>query len=48
MIGTDADIKARMPGRAALTRDDIAGKHVLAAKGLDSKTLARRITPVSR
>src|SRR3982074_453301 len=48
MVGAHADIKAGMPGGAALTRDDVAGNHVLAAIGLDSKPLARRITTVTR
>ena len=41
MVSAHADIKAGMPGGAALTRDDVAGNHVLAAIGLDSKALAR-------
>src|SRR6266436_469716 len=48
MIGTHADIKAGMPGGAALTRNDVAGNHVLAAVGLDPEPLARRITSVTR
>src|SRR5882724_3743054 len=44
MVGAHADIKAGMPGGAALTRDDIAGNDVLAAERLDSEPLARRIT----
>src|SRR5258707_15030832 len=48
MIGAYADIKAGVPGGAALTRDDVAGNHVFAAVGLDSEPLARRITPVPR
>src|SRR5271165_1982046 len=48
MVSAHADIKAGMPGGAALTRNDVAGNHALAAIGLDSKALARRITPVSR
>src|SRR5450755_160734 len=43
MVSAHADIKAGMPGGAALTRDDVAGDHVLATIGLDSKALARRI-----
>src|ERR1700736_6801573 len=42
MVGAHADIKAGMPGGAALTRDNVAGNHVLAAIGLDSEALARR------
>src|SRR6202158_6575467 len=48
MVGAHADIKAGMPGCAALTRDDVAGNTVLAAIGLDSEALARRITTVTR
>src|SRR5205085_5344173 len=48
MVGAHADIKAGMPGGAALTRDDVAGNHVLAAERLDPEPLARRITSVSR
>src|SRR6202040_629941 len=48
MVGAHADIKAGMPGGAALTCDDVAGNHVLAAIGLDSEPLARRITTVTR
>src|ERR1700684_1081799 len=48
MVGAHADIKAGMPGGAALARNDVAGNHVLAAIGLDSEALARRITTVTR
>src|ERR1700736_5977361 len=48
MIGAHADIKAGMPGGAALARNDVAGNHVLTAIGLDSEALARRITTVTR
>src|ERR1700730_9783284 len=48
MIGANADIKAGMPGGAALARNDVAGNHVLTAIGLDSEALARRITTVTR
>src|SRR3981189_1411691 len=48
MVSAHADIKARMPGGAALTRDNVAGNHVLAAIGLDPEPLARRITTVTR
>src|SRR5579859_4397863 len=48
MIGAHADIKAGVPGRAALTRNDVAGNHMLATKGLDAKALALGITPVPR
>src|SRR5665213_479349 len=48
MIGAHADIKAGMPGGAALTGNDVARDHVLAAEGLDPEPLARRIPTVSR
>src|ERR1700727_442821 len=48
MVSAHADIKAGMPGGAALTRDDVARDHVLAAISLDSKALACRITTVTR
>src|SRR5262245_14039659 len=41
MVGAHADIKAGMPGGAALTRDNVAGNHVFAAIGLDAQALAR-------
>src|SRR6266481_10139064 len=44
MIGAHADIKAGMPGGAALARNDVAGNHMLAAVGLDPEAFARRIT----
>src|SRR4030088_156170 len=48
MVGAHADIKAGMPGGAALTRDNVAGNHVLAAIGLDSEALACGISSVTR
>ena len=48
MIRPHADIKAGMPGRAALTRNDVAGNHMLATKGFDAKALALGITSVTR
>src|SRR5260370_27351549 len=48
MVGAHADIKAGMPGGAALTCNDVARNHVLPTTGLDPDPLARRITPVSR
>src|SRR4051794_37111306 len=48
MVGAHADIKAGMPGGAALTRNDVTGNNVLAAVGLDPEPLARRITTVTR
>src|SRR5262249_31047978 len=48
MVSAHADIKAGVPGRAALTRDDVAGNDMLTTERLDSEPLARRITSVSR
>ena len=48
MVGAHADIKAGMPRGAALTRDDVAGNHMLATKGFDAKALALGITSVPR
>jgi len=48
MICAHADIKAGMPGRAALTRNDVAGNHMLATKGLDTKALTLGIASVPR
>src|SRR6202012_1113870 len=48
MVSAHADIKAGMPGGAALTRDNVAWNHMLAAIGLDSEALACRITTVTR
>src|ERR1700761_1639183 len=47
MVRAHADIKAGMPGRAALTRNHVAGNHVLAAIGLDAKALACGIAAVT-
>ena len=48
VIGAHADILARMPSRAALTRNDVARNHMLAAERLDTKALASRVAPVAR
>src|SRR5579871_983096 len=48
MVSAHADIKAGVPGGAALTRDDVARNHMFAAKGLDAKALALGITSVTR
>src|SRR4051794_40079350 len=48
VVGAHADIKAGMPGGAALTRDDVTGNHMLAAVRLDAKALTGRITSVPR
>src|ERR1700735_4410051 len=48
MVGAHADIKAGMPGGAALTGDDVAGNDRFAAIGLDPEALAGRISTVTR
>jgi hypothetical protein len=48
MVSAHADIKAGMPGGAALARDNVTGNHVLAAERLDAKALALGIASVSR
>src|ERR1700750_554780 len=48
MVGAHADIKAGMPGGAALTCNDVAGNDTLAAERLDSEAFACRITTVTR
>jgi hypothetical protein len=48
MVSAHADIKAGMPGGAALTRDDAARNHMFATERLDAKALALGITSVSR
>ena len=45
MIGTHADIEAGMPGGAALTRDDVAGNHMLATKALMPRRLPLESRP---
>ena len=47
MVGAHADIKAGMPGGAALTRNDVAGDHVLAAIRLDAEALALSLIHIS-
>ena len=46
MVRAHADIKAGMPGGAALTRNDVAGNHELAAERLDAEALARESRPL--
>src|SRR3954452_4802712 len=48
MISAHSDIKAVMPCGAALTRNDVARNHVLAAIGFDSEPFARRVASVAR
>jgi hypothetical protein len=40
-------IGARMPLGAALARDDVAGKHVLAAENLQAEPLTIRVAAVT-
>ncbi len=47
MVRPHADIKAGMPGGAALTRNDVAGNDVLTAVGLDAEASARGIAAVT-
>src|ERR1700760_4152402 len=47
IVVAHADIKAGVPGRAALTRNDVAGNHMLAAISLDAEAFARGIAPVT-
>ena len=47
MVGAHADIKAGMPGGAALTRNDVAGNHALAAESLHAEALTSLIAAVA-
>ena len=40
MVRAHADIKAGMPGGAALASDNVARNHVFTAEGLDAEALA--------
>src|SRR5262245_33901506 len=42
-----ADIASGMPFGAALARDDVAGKHALAAENLQAEALAIGVAPVA-
>src|SRR6185437_1038610 len=48
VVCAHADIKAGMPSGAALTGDNVTGNHVFATERLDAKTLAGRISTVTR
>src|SRR5882757_4312279 len=48
MVSAHADIKAGVPGGAALTRNDVTGDHAFATERLDAKALALGITSVTR
>src|SRR5580658_4181931 len=48
MVHTYADVVARMPLRATLTNEDIAGAAALAAEQLHAQALAGRVTAVAR
>ena len=45
MVSAHADIKAGMPGGAALARDNVTGNDMLAAERLDPEPLARQSRP---
>src|SRR5712675_1613879 len=47
VIGSDTDVHAGAIHRAALTNQDVAREHVLAAEFLDAETLGMRIAAVS-
>src|SRR5262249_15678417 len=47
MVLGQADIGARVPLGAALARDDVAGKHVLAAENLQAEPLTVRVAAVA-
>ena len=48
VVRAHADIKAGMPGGAALTRNDVAGNHDFPAERLDAEALALGIASVAR
>src|SRR5271166_2915291 len=48
VVPAKADMLARLPLGAALTQDDVAGNHALAARLLDAEAPAFRIAPVAR
>ena len=48
VVRAHADIEAGVPGRAALTRNDVAGSDDLPAERLDTEALAFGIASVTR
>src|SRR5689334_17581267 len=48
VVLTQTDVGARMPLGAALARDDVAGKHLLAAENLQAEALGVRVAAVAR
>src|SRR5580658_2596731 len=48
VIAAQADMLARLPLRAALAEDDVAGNHALTARLLDPEAPAFRVAPVAR
>ena len=48
VVGAHADARARVPLRAALAAQDVAGNDVLAAVALDAKAFAFGVAAVSR
>src|SRR5271165_6847462 len=47
VIPAQPDIRARVPFGAALARDDVAGKHLLAAENLQTQPLAVGVAAVA-
>jgi hypothetical protein len=47
VIRAHADVETGVPGRAALTRNDVAGNHALAAERLDAEALAFGVASVA-
>src|SRR3712207_610508 len=48
VVFAHADIRARVPFRAALTNEDVAGEHLLIAELLDAQTTSCGIAAVAR
>src|SRR5215471_17833761 len=48
MVDANADVLARMPFRAALAHEDVAGETALSAEQLHAQALAGRVTAVTR
>src|SRR5262249_58941590 len=48
VVDAHPDIRTRVPLRAALTCQDVAGKHLLAAVPLDAETAPCGVAPVAR
>ena len=48
VIRAHADVETGVPGRAALTRNDVAGNHDFPAERLDAEALTLGIATVAR